>query len=192
MKKLFSITLLVVLCLTMAVGCDKGNNNSENGNNNNNADNGNNDNVNIPNNGTAPTVKEPLKSHAGDEGYFYTTTDDYIVYSKTIVGYNYTQYTIQSFDINGVTDVKGNFVKLVFENNSLAKEFADSENETQNKKGYIAIDNVVYLTDASGFSYDFKPGRSYYQTKSALADFLSEKTFYYDQSSYDDYYMSKP
>lgn len=191
MKKLFSLTLLLVLGLMMAGGCDKGNNNSENGNNNNNAANGNNDNVNIPNNGTPPTVKEPLKSHTGDEGYFYTTTDDYVVYSKTIVGYSYTQYTLQSFEINGA-EIKGNFVKLVFENNSQAKEFADRDNRKQNKKGYIAIDNVVYLTGASGFSYDFKPGRSYYQTKSALADFLSEKTFYYNQSSYDDYYMSKP
>ena len=195
MKKILILVLIGFLCLTL-VGC--GNNNSGNYNNQNNSSNNNNNDADpkdpdqIPNNGASPQVSGNLKSHSGDKGYFYTTTDDYIIYTKaeTFGNYSYIKYIIQSFDTDGMPDLKGNSFKIVFENNSKAKEFADSENGKQNTKGYIAIDNVVYITRANGFNYEI--GVGYYGSRAALADFLYNKTYFYDKSSYDDYYMSKP
>lgn len=148
-----------------------------------NLDNGNNDN--IPNNGTAPTVGANMENHRGDVAYFYATTDDYVVYTKATTwgNYNYIAYTIQSFGPDGVNDGKGSFKKLVFENNSQAKKFADDKNGNIKVKGYIAIDNVVYIDINSGFAFDFETGISFYYSK---ANFINDK------NSFDNYYMSKP
>lgn len=123
----------------------------------------------IPDNGTPPTVTAPLESHAGDMGYFYTVTDDYIVWES--YADNYTIYRMYVFDADG--EVIDRFEKYVFTNETDAKTFADVQTWR------VQVGNVVY-NDGSVELGEWM-GR---QDKSTQ--------IYTIPISYDNYYISKP
>jgi hypothetical protein len=103
-----------------------------------------------------------MESHRGDKGYFFTTTDDYIVFlrgffiTRTYDGSRWAEeafypslrdnglesmfYTISSYNDNGRLDsVKR---KLVFNNAADASVFM---NNSTSSRFYAQVDNVVYL-----------------------------------------------
>ena len=93
----------------------------------------------IPDNGTPPYVEPPLESHRGDKGYFYTTTDDYIVcispYTSNVFygNENPAVYWVICFLEDG--SVGSEQLKYVYETT------ADAE---KNNRAHIQIDNALY------------------------------------------------
>ena len=112
MKKLLTITLVVLVALTL-VACgggggdsgvpgndppvnnppaktpdNSGSNDPGSSGDTGTSDEGNSGNtgtdISIPNNGTPPNVPVPFESHSGDVGYFYVDTDDYLVFMYDI------------------------------------------------------------------------------------------------------------
>ncbi|MCL2004515.1 MAG: hypothetical protein FWG72_11060 [Oscillospiraceae bacterium] len=97
----------------------------------------------IPDNGTPPYVEPPLESHRGDKGYFYTTTDDYIVcispYTSNVFYRNEIPavYWVISFLEDG--SVGSEQLKYVFETT------ADADTNSKRLPGaFIQIDNALY------------------------------------------------
>lgn len=96
--------------------------------------------VSIPDNGTPPNVSAPLESHAGDKGYFYIDTDDYIVYAfDSTWELADKEYWLVSFDNDG--RITKQSTKYVCANEADAKTFIDNRGLTH----AIQIDNVVYI-----------------------------------------------
>jgi len=126
----------------------------------------------IPDNGTPPNVSAPLENHAGDKGYFYVTTDDYIVWEvRERDTDNYMTYRMYVFDEDGKVIHRNQ--KHVFLNETDAKTFAEGG------FGVIQIDNVVYR-DGGLMMPEWRGG----QTKEIQLDIIPQET--------DNYYISKP
>jgi hypothetical protein len=108
----------------------------------------------IPDNGTPPAVEPPLESHPGDKGYFYATTDDYIVWitpSDNRASYYaddtvQQEYVLACFDEQGY--MKETSFKYVFASEAEAQAFAGDSSD------FAQIGNVVYnlLPSAAGGS----------------------------------------
>ncbi|MCL2003613.1 MAG: hypothetical protein FWG72_06385 [Oscillospiraceae bacterium] len=114
--------------------------------------NGNGGDVIIPDNGTPPNVEPPLESHAGDKGYFYVLSDDYVVWTesgdnKQLMGgieygdNNGITYYVASFNENGGTIYGSGMTKYVFSSEADAAAFF----EASGRDRLIQIGNVVYL-----------------------------------------------
>ncbi|MCL2627355.1 MAG: hypothetical protein FWD44_01485 [Oscillospiraceae bacterium] len=111
----------------------------------------------IPDNGTPPNVPPPLESHAGDKGYFYVTTDDYIVWVEFIDpddprfsgfgGKVYARYHVASFDESGKPT--STFYKLLFTNEADA---VTHYNNTTSGHNRALIDNIIYI-DMTGADF---------------------------------------
>lgn len=91
--------------------------------------------VTIPDNGTPPAVEAPLESHAGDSGYFYADTDDYMVWVEQQSGFQ--RYNVVSFDSAG--NIISHFSKDVFQSEDDASAYAAQEDWR------VQIGNVVYI-----------------------------------------------
>jgi len=163
--KIFALAIALIMVFALAACSDSGNNNSGGSTNtpppsetpsvsdtstptpdptpdNNDPGNGNGGD-NIPDNGTPPNVEPPLESHRGDKGYFYVTTDDYIVcispYYSNALDHSHSGnpavYQVISFLEDG-SAVNGQ-IKYVYETT------ADAEKNRWNG-AFIQIDNALY------------------------------------------------
>ena len=139
-------------------------------------------NIVIPDNGTPPYVEPPLESHRGDKGYFYVTTDDYVVWTdsgdnKQLMGgieygdNNGITYFVASFNENG--DRISGMTKYVFSSEADAAAYVDT---LQMKDSYIQIGNVVYP-----YMLDWGDG-SWNHYKDGIIEY----------APHDDMYFSKP
>jgi len=162
--KIFALAIALIMVFALAACSDSGNNNSGGSTNTpppsetpsvsdtstptpdptpDNNDPGNGGGDDIPDNGTPPYVEPPLESHRGDKGYFYTTTDDYIVcispYTSNVFYRNEIPavYWVISFLEDG--SVGSEQLKYVFETT------ADAETNSKRLPGaFIQIDNALY------------------------------------------------
>ncbi|MCL2018788.1 MAG: hypothetical protein FWG70_03420 [Oscillospiraceae bacterium] len=98
-----------------------------------------NDGSDVPDNGTPPYIEPPLESHRGDKGYFYATTDYYIVYindtNPRFVAYYLINFDFDIYTNKATTTRTAPFMdKIVFRSNEAAKESPIG----------IVVDNVEY------------------------------------------------
>ncbi|MDR2547723.1 MAG: hypothetical protein LBC96_09525 [Lachnospiraceae bacterium] len=128
----------------------------------------------IPERGTSPYVSFPLDQHDGDRGYFFATSDDYIVYVIDSVWGGempeipYRHYYIVSFDENG--DFMSAYMKRVFESVADAEEIANRAGQS----AFIQLENVIFYDwDGNGSSI-FMPS-PYMATKQLAFDTLLEE-----------------
>jgi predicted small lipoprotein YifL len=108
----------------------------------------------IPDNGTPPTVTPPMENHEGDKGYFYVTTDNYVVAMRTgsrevdvvdksgyavRIGVGVDIYLVFSFEDGVCVNV---CVKQVYEN----AEYATGGASTDDPAFLTIIENVAYFS----------------------------------------------
>jgi len=124
----------------------------------------------IPDNAKPPNVLPPLENHPADATYFFTITDDYLVW---IVNEGpHSIYRMYVFDDEG--KVVWRSEKRVFPSEADAEAFAATW------LGYIQIGNVVYIGDPSAQLDEWQGA----QTKEFQINFIANE--------YELYYISMP
>lgn len=96
----------------------------------------------IPDNGTSPDMPEWLEHHRGDRGYFFVTSDDYII--KKTVSPEYTTYLAYSF-VDGIC-VEYVFKRVYVKSSEemLAEIFETYGHPQDYPRDVTMIDNVRY------------------------------------------------
>jgi hypothetical protein len=122
----------------------------------------------IPDRGTPPYVTPPLESHEGDRGFFFATSEDYIVYTykDSWDDLEFLQYFVVSFDENG--DFDSTFSKRVFSSAAEAEKFVNSSQQSTD----LQMDNVVFY-NLDGRSMPLQS--SYLETKELAFNTITQE-----------------